>query len=220
MKCEEFLCNWAQDKALPTAVQKWAKQALGHKCQQDNARHIKHLQGKQRAGAVTKVDIHQGDDYFEYEDQATVERLIMENNSAHFHLTEDTPLMMEPLLLELGYLANTEVAERILAGNYIYPPGTDQYTWEFLKYLQCSPTIDAAKLIDTSFSWEDFWSYWKKAKEQTLSPLSTLHFGHYKVVIDDAKLCELHAVFVDIAVNLGYSLKQWQKGLTVMLEQK
>jgi hypothetical protein len=101
---------------------------LGHKCQQDNARHIKHLQGKQRAGAVTKVDIHQGDDYFEYEDQATVERLIMENNSAHFHLTEDTPLMMEPLLLELGYLANTEVAERILAGNYIYPPGTDQYT--------------------------------------------------------------------------------------------
>jgi hypothetical protein len=40
------------------------------------------------------------------------------------------------------------------------------------------------------------------------------------VVIDDAKLCELHAVFVDIAVNLGYSLKQWQKGLTVMLEQK
>jgi hypothetical protein len=40
------------------------------------------------------------------------------------------------------------------------------------------------------------------------------------VVIDDKKLCEMHAVFVDIAVNSGYSLKLWQKGLTVMLEKK
>jgi hypothetical protein len=102
MKCEEFLCDQAQDEALTTAVRKRAKQALGHECQRDNARHMKPLRGKQHAGAVTKVGVHQGDDYFEYEDQATVERLIMENNSACFHLTEDTPPMMEPLLSELG----------------------------------------------------------------------------------------------------------------------
>jgi hypothetical protein len=30
----------------------------------------------------------------------------------------------------------------------------------------------------------------------------------------------MHAVFVDIAINSGYSPKQWQKGLTVMLEKK
>jgi hypothetical protein len=113
---------------------------------------MKHLRGKQWAGAITKVGVCQGDDYYEYEDQAMVERLIMENNSAGFCLTEDTPPMTEPLLSELGYLANTEVAERILAGNYVCPPGMDQYTYEFLKYLQCSPTIDVADQIDTSFS--------------------------------------------------------------------
>jgi hypothetical protein len=64
---------------------------------------------------------------------------------------------------------------------------------------QRSPTIDAAEQINTSFTWEDFQSYWKKVKEQTSSSLSALHFGHYKVVINDAKLCEMHAVFVDIA---------------------
>jgi chemotaxis receptor (MCP) glutamine deamidase CheD len=37
---------------------------------------MKHLQGKQCAGAVTKVGVHQGDDYFEYDYQAMVERLI------------------------------------------------------------------------------------------------------------------------------------------------
>jgi hypothetical protein len=57
----------------------------------------------------------------------------MENNSALFRLTEDTPRMTEPLLSELGYLSNTEVAESILACNYVFPPGTDQYTQEFLK---------------------------------------------------------------------------------------
>jgi hypothetical protein len=128
MKRVEFLHDRARDEALTTAVRKHAKQALGHERQRDNARRMKHLRGKQRAGAVTKVGIHQGDDYFEYEDQATVERLIIENNSSHFCLTEDTPPMTEPLLSELGYLANTEAAERILAGNYVCPPGTDQYT--------------------------------------------------------------------------------------------
>jgi hypothetical protein len=69
---------------------------------------MKHLQGGKCAGAVTKVGVHQGDDYFEYEDQPMVERLIMENNSACFCLTKDTPPMMESLLLELRYLANKE----------------------------------------------------------------------------------------------------------------
>jgi hypothetical protein len=158
LKYEEFLCNRAQDKAFTTEVWKHAKQSLGHKCQCDNAKCMKHLQRKQSAGAITKVGVHQGDDYFEYEDQATVERLIMENNSACFCLTKDTPPMMEPLLhvSELGYLANMEVAESILAGNCICPPGTDQYTQEFLKYLTCSPTVNAADQIDTSFSQEDF----------------------------------------------------------------
>jgi hypothetical protein len=63
--------------------------------------------------------------------------------------------MMEPLLSELGYLANMEAVERILSGNYICPPGTDQYTQEILKYFQCSPTVNAADQIDTSFYRED-----------------------------------------------------------------
>jgi hypothetical protein len=153
MKREEFLHDQAQDKALTLEVWKQAKQALlGHKCQRDNARHMKHLRGKQWAGAITKVSLCQGDDYYEYKDQAMVERLIMENSLAWFCLTKDTPPMTELLLSELGYLANTEVVERILAGNYVCPPGMDQYTNEFLKYLQCSPTIDVADQIDTSFS--------------------------------------------------------------------
>jgi hypothetical protein len=73
---------------------------------------MKHLRGKQWAGAITTVSVQQGDNYFEYDDQATIKQLIIENNSAHFCLTKNTPPMTEPLLSELGYLSNMEAANK------------------------------------------------------------------------------------------------------------
>ena len=181
---------------------------------------MKHIRGKRRAGAVSKVGIGEGEEYREYEDRATVERLIIENNAARFRLTEDTPPMSEPLLSDLGYLADTLAAEEILQGTYVCPPGTDEYTQDFLQFLQRSPNVSALDQIDTSFTREDFRAHWKKSNERTSSSISTLHFGHYKTAIKNDKLSELHAVSIDIALNSGYSLKRWQKGLTVMLEKK
>jgi hypothetical protein len=136
MMREEFLRERTKDTSLPEIARKCAKQQLGHEQQQDNARRMKHIWGKQRAGAVSKVGIGEGEEYQEDEDQATVERLIIENNAARFWLTEDTPPMSEPLLLDLGYLANTSAAEEILQGTYVCPPGTDEYTQDFLLFLQ------------------------------------------------------------------------------------
>jgi hypothetical protein len=181
---------------------------------------MKHMRGERRAGAVSKVGTGQGDDFQEYEDRATVERLIMANNAARFHLTEDTPPMTEPLLSDLGYLADTETAAQILDGTYICPPGTDDYTRDFFRILQRPQNVDALDRIDTSFSVSDFQNYWKKAKEQTSSSISTLHFGHDKAVCKNDTLSEMHCVFVDIAVNSDFSPKRWQRGLTVMLKKK
>jgi hypothetical protein len=89
---------------------------------------MKHARGKKCAGAVSKVATGKGDSYMEHEDRATVERLIMENNAAHFQLTEDTPPMQDPLLADLGYLADTVAVDQILDGSYVCPPGTDDFT--------------------------------------------------------------------------------------------
>jgi hypothetical protein len=76
-------------------------------------------------------------------------------------------------------------------------------------------------LIDTPFSREDFQAYWKKAWERASSSISGLHFGHYKAATINARLSEMHAVSVDIAIISEYSaLKKWQKGLMVMLEKR
>ena len=75
------------------------------------------------------------DDYTEYDDQANVERAIIQNNSTHFRLTEGTPAMQEPLLSDLGYFGNMTAAQQILDGTYECPDGMDDYTREFLQSL-------------------------------------------------------------------------------------
>jgi hypothetical protein len=65
----------------------------------------------------------------------------MEETTTQFHLTEDTPPMQEPLLSDLGYLSDTVEAQQILAGMYICPPSTDDFTQEFLTCLQQSPAV-------------------------------------------------------------------------------
>jgi hypothetical protein len=98
MMREEFLRERTKDTSLPKIARKRTKQQLGHERQRDNARRMKHIRGKWRAGAISKVGIGEGEECREYEDQATVERLIIENNAARFRLTEDTPPMLEPLI--------------------------------------------------------------------------------------------------------------------------
>ena len=114
--------------------------------------------------------------------------------------------MQEPLLSDLGYLADTEAAKQILNGTYVCPPGTDNFTCNFLQCLQHPPNGGPEDRILMTFTKDDFRDYWKKLKERTSFSLSGLHFGHYKAVIKNDTLSETHAVFVDIAaVNSGYS---------------
>ena len=160
------------------------------------------------------------DDYTEYDNQANVERAIIQNNSTCFHLTEGTPVMQEPLLSDLGYFGDTMVAQQILDGTYECPDGMDDYTREFLQSLQQSRHISPDEQIDTDITKEDFQAYWKKAQERTSSSMSGLHFGHYKAAVKSALLSEMHSVFTHIAVNTGFSPMRWQRGLMVMLEKK
>ena len=81
-----------------------------------------------RAGSVQRVRVGSDDDYTEYDNQANVERAIIQNNSTRFHLTEGTSAMQEPLLSYLGYFGNMMAAQQILDGTYECPDGVDNYT--------------------------------------------------------------------------------------------
>jgi len=51
---------------------------------------------------------------------------------------------------------------------------------------------------------EDFIGFWKKAKEQTSSSFSGLHFGHYKTATQSPLLAEIHALMTQLAFSQGH----------------
>jgi hypothetical protein len=90
-----------------------------------------------------------------YDNQTSIEEKIMENNEMQFHLTETTPLMQEPLVSELGNMADTSAADWILQGTYVCPPGVDWYTQEFISSLQITTPISDEDRIHTMVTCQD-----------------------------------------------------------------
>jgi hypothetical protein len=73
--------------------------------------------------------------------------------------------MQEPLLSELGYLADTPAAEQILNGTYVCPPGTDNFMGFSCMY-ECSPSMGPADQISMVFIKDDFQVYWKSQRKE------------------------------------------------------
>jgi uncharacterized protein (UPF0332 family) len=66
---------------------------------------------------------------------------------------------------------------------------------------------------------EDYKAHWKRAKEETSSSCSGLHFGHYIAGIDLDYVSHFHALKATLLLHHGQVLKRWVQGLLVMLQK-
>jgi hypothetical protein len=101
--------------------QKAAQRQLSHERQHHDARHLRQVLGSAQGGAISRIEVVQGDVILEVTGQEDVECYTMEMCEAQFRLTENTPPMTAPLLGDLGFLGTTVVARQILAGTYEPP---------------------------------------------------------------------------------------------------
>ena len=140
----------------------------------------------------------------------------MQNNSKRFHLASTTPMMQAPAVQHVGYISNTECSEKILNGTFGHQNHLDEYTNKFLGYIGSRARLPCfSDTIDSG----DFQYFWRSAKENTSSPMSGRHFGHYKAAAKNKFLSNIHADFCNAVVSVGTSIPRWEKGLTVMLEK-
>jgi len=184
---------------------------------------MKRALGKVRAASVDWIEEVTGEGEerttVRHTDRTTVEAKIMQNNEKCFLLTENSPPMTEPLRSELGFLADTDAARRILNGTYICPPGVGERTKEFLQSLKVSEPRELEDLVPMTVSKEDYQRHWRRSREKSSLSMSGLHFGHWKAAAESDLLSEIHAMFTEITVSTGHSPRRWQQGLSVMLEK-
>jgi len=66
---------------------------------------------------------------------------------------------------------------------------------------------------------EDYVANWKRAKEETSSSRSGLHFGHYMAGIESEYISHFHALKAALIFHHGLVLDRWAQGLSVMLQK-
>jgi hypothetical protein len=186
----------------------------------------KSLTGKLAAQGVTQIQpvdatgqilIGEDGSPITYTEQKDIETCLFPINEAKAQESTDTPPLQEPLLSELGYTADTDVASAILDGAYEPVDGIDHYARLVLDHIETPrPIIDSGE-CSRFISTEDHVAGWKKAKEQTSAGLSGLHFGMFKAQAAHPALAALDASMRNIAYVTGYTYERWKTGIDVQL---
>jgi len=111
-----------------------------------------------------------------------------------FYLAEEAPICQGQLRQDFGYNATTVTTALILDGSYIYPEELfDQATKDLCIKCALTRKIIPENSVKIKMTKENFILHWKKAKEETSSSYSGLHFGHYKAGTPSAYISHFHA---------------------------
>lgn len=222
---ETFLQYKLQDLSLSSRDVKAITTLIRTESLRTTFRYLRHIEGAVRGGSVSEVQENIGTDsspiLLSHLDRIPVETALTSALRQRFSLAHATPLLQPSVVHRLGLLGWSPDAQSLLSGNFEYDAlPVPAHTRLFLQGL-CRPTDGSAPPpVSTSISRQDFVRYWRKAKENTSSSFSGLHFGHYKAATYSPMLSEVHALITETAFRAGYPLLRWRHGLQVILEKK
>ena len=168
--------------------------------------------GKIRMKTITEVEVSVGEEIIRYHSRDEVEKALAVCITKRFQRAHDSPFLQEPVVFQVGLLAELEEADKILNGtsNLSIDPYCDFY-------LKAFAHPDAG--IRTDYKTHHFQGYWNKADEKTSSSISGKHFGHYKAAAKDEELSSFHAMIIETSYNAGLPLKRWKFALACLLEK-
>ena len=131
-----------------------------------------------------------------------VEDACIQENKARFTQNSDTPFLTSPLSEEIGFLAETEQADRILQGTYQPPDQLDQYTNSLIQSLKLPNNEPLQGSLSTVITPEDNAESWKNQKETISS--TGLHFGHFKAGAEHPRINAFDAKIRTLPYHWGF----------------
>ena len=184
-------------------------------------RRLKGAMAVQRGQSVQSVQVTDAEGVSrEFTDQSGIVEAIWENiHHKRFYLAEEAPICQSPLRGEFGYCAQSQAGREVLSGMYRYEDWTDPATRDLLKEVSRLQQLIPENSVSDIISGKEWSDYWKKAREETSSSESGLHFGHQIASADSPLLSHLQATCCSIALRRGFVFRRWARGLSVMLEK-
>jgi hypothetical protein len=201
---EEFMATLAASRAEVKGTKKEAelKQLQSIEQQKRIARNIKRMQGKLHRNATLQITVNDRDRKRVLTDQHEKEEACITKNLSRFLQSEGTPPMVEPLLSDLGYLADTPEAQAILDGTY--DPRL------FLRELYMPDNVRAQPMPEVDVTPQSNRSAWMKQKEPVSSDPNGLTYSHYKTGATDDEINSFDAALWGLPYRYGFSPDHWQ----------
>ncbi len=123
-----------------------------------------------------------------------METACMAENIARFSQAKSTPPTTEPFVTKnMGYLADTEAAQRILDGTYNIPANLDPCAAMLIHKLRMPKSIQYSSLVPSRVETLDHISGWSKQKETISADPDGLTFSHYKAGATDDLIAQFDA---------------------------
>jgi hypothetical protein len=148
--------------------------------QKTQARNVKRMLKKLGNPSTTKLNFTCDGVRTECTDKLSMEDACIAEHSARFSQAESTRPMTEPLVTDLGYLADTEAAQRILDGTYDIPADLNTYAAKLIDELRMPESIRNNPLMSSRVETLDYTKGWAKQKETISADPKGLTFSHYK----------------------------------------
>jgi hypothetical protein len=162
----------------------------------------------------TWIDIH---------DEETLHKVLLQRNACKLTEANISPFSKGPLADMIHEYGKCEVTASIIDGTFNYETLQDlpnQKELElFMKALIRPLAQDGTKLPDCNMriTKEDFKATFSKVNEKTSCGPSGLTMPHYKVAATDDELSHIHALFMNAALEFGFSYTEWEQSVHCML---
>jgi hypothetical protein len=114
-----------------------------------------------------------------------------------------------PLVTNLGYLADTEAAQRILDGRYDFPADLDPYAAKLIDELQMPESIWNSPFVLARVETLDHTKGWAKQKETISADPDGLTFSHYKVRATDDLIAQFDVTLRSLPYQHGFTPAAW-----------
>jgi hypothetical protein len=172
-------------------------------------RRAEYVMGKQHGGSVWSVQVEDEEENMEvFSTQEEVHKAIWSNiHWKQFYLAETAPICNSPLCEIFGYNLDREAGEEVLAGTFNYGEDFEEATHDICHEVALIWEIVPKDLIEEIVRKGDWEVFWKKAKKESSSSESGLHFSHYKAGADLQLISHFHAMKSLVMLKMGFGYK-------------
>jgi hypothetical protein len=170
-------------------------------------------------GAILFVQHEENGVVVDITDTDEMNKEIQTVTEKRFDLLMSAPITMSSLCTRLGFLSNTDFANRLLAGDLHIPWDVDNVTATILEEIIRLFGLLREGHCEIDLTADQFRYYWRRFKERTSSLISGIHAGHYKSATYSVLVTNFLAWKITLIACGGCPPDRWGHGLQVMLEK-